>query len=66
MNKIIETKGYEKWFSSLTEREQAQVLARLYRIALEHHFGDSKSLGKGLYAFKMKKWLESVFYKNSK
>ena len=48
MMKIIETKEYEKWFFSLTKREQAQVIARLNRIKLERHFGDSKGLGEGL------------------
>jgi putative addiction module killer protein len=48
MLKIKQTKDFTVWFSNLTKKEQAQVMARLERIIDHGHFGDSKSLGDSL------------------
>jgi putative addiction module killer protein len=45
---LKKTREFDEWFSSLTNREQKQVAARLERIQNLSHFGDAKSLGDGL------------------
>jgi putative addiction module killer protein len=39
---------YELWLVSLTEKEKAQVKARIDRIRISSHFGDWEILGGGL------------------
>lgn len=45
---IKETEDFRDWFNNLNKKEQAQVAARFERIKDHDHFGDAKSLGKGL------------------
>ena len=45
---IKETDNFKDWFNALNKKEQLQVSARLERIQSQEHFGDAKSLGKGL------------------
>jgi len=40
MIKISKTKEFDEWFSSLRNKEQAQIEARLHRIQAYDHFGD--------------------------
>ena len=42
--KIRKTPEFEEWLSELTNKEQAQIEARLYRIQEFDHFGDFKFL----------------------
>ena len=45
---IKRASDYLNWFDNLNTKEQAQVKARMERIAIHEHFGDVKNLGEGL------------------
>ena len=52
--KIRRTPEFEKWFKKQTEKEKAQIDARLKNIELHNYFGDHKSLSEGLLELRWK------------
>ncbi len=48
MIQVKEHDEYSDWLSSLTNKEQARVKARITRIEKDEHFGDTRRLGDDL------------------
>jgi putative addiction module killer protein len=48
MYKVVETKEYISWFNKQTNKEQAQVQARIAKIRTDGHFGTAKKLSESL------------------
>jgi putative addiction module killer protein len=59
--KIERTEDFTLWLSSLPDKLELQVIARLSRIELHGHFGDTNTLGDGLFELKWKSGLR-VYY----
>ncbi len=62
--KIISAPEFNKWYSKLTGREQAQVDARISRIEESEYFGDWKYLGEGLAELRWKSGRRVYFTKH--
>jgi putative addiction module killer protein len=62
--KIERTEEFSSWLSDLPEKLRLQVTARVSRIELHGHFGDTNILGDGLFELKWKSGLR-VYYVHS-
>lgn len=63
INKTVE---FSDWFKELSNGERQLIDARLYRIEQHEHFGDVRSLGKGLAELRWRNGIRIYFYKQKK
>jgi putative addiction module killer protein len=60
------TEEFQEWFDKLSEKDQAQVAARIYNIEKHNHFGDAKYLDHGLAELRWENGRRVYFVKTDK
>ncbi len=57
-------KGFDIWYSKLSNKQQLQVDARIHRIEKYGHFGDVKPVSDGVYELRWKNGWRVYFVKD--
>ena len=58
---VLRTKEFESWLTTQSEKLQALIEVRIFRIENYDHFGDAKHLGEGLSELRWKNGVRIYF-----